>query len=77
MDQHLTDIKKANPLLWIACGKEDSLYQRSSDLAEKLKAAGVRHTWRVTPGAPYLHRMAPEPRGVRAAPLPLNLRPNS
>jgi len=51
MDQHLADIKKANPLLWIACGKEDSLYQRSSDLAEKLKAAGVRHTWRVTPGA--------------------------
>lgn len=43
-------MKKAKPLLWFACGKDDSLFGRSAELSEKLKAAGVAHTWRPTAG---------------------------
>ena len=51
MEKHMAGLKKANPLVWVACGKEDSLFPRSAELTEKLKSAGVRHTWRATPGA--------------------------
>jgi len=51
LEKHMAELKKANPLLWVACGKDDSLYQRSADLAAKLKANEVRHTWRATEGA--------------------------
>ncbi|MBL8241319.1 MAG: esterase [Bryobacterales bacterium] len=51
LENNIEALKKANPLLWVACGKEDSLFQRSADLAAKLKAAGVNHTWQATPGA--------------------------
>ena len=51
IEKYAADLKKANPLVWIGCGKEDAVYPRSADLAEKLKIAGVRHTWRATSGA--------------------------
>jgi enterochelin esterase family protein len=37
--------------LWIACGREDSLFARSQNLAETLKARGIQHTFHATPGA--------------------------
>ncbi|MFN0101857.1 MAG: alpha/beta hydrolase-fold protein [Bryobacteraceae bacterium] len=51
LEKRIDELKKANPLVWVGCGKDDSLFARSADLAEKLKAGGVRHTWRATPGA--------------------------
>lgn len=51
IDAKLPAVKKANPLLWFACGKDDFIYQRSVDLDKKLTEAGVRHTWRSTEGA--------------------------
>ena len=37
-------------LLWIACGKEDFLVERSEKLAALLKEKGIRHEWRLTAG---------------------------
>lgn len=60
------EIRKAKPLLWFACGKDDFLYQRSVDLDAALTAAGVTHTWVPTGGAhtytvwrEYLRAFAP------------------
>ncbi|HWR50184.1 MAG TPA: alpha/beta hydrolase-fold protein [Bryobacteraceae bacterium] len=38
-------------LLWIGCGRQDSLFGRSQKLSELLKARGIRHTFRDTEGA--------------------------
>jgi enterochelin esterase family protein len=38
-------------LLWIACGKDDSLLDRNAKLSEVLKARGIRHTYLATEGA--------------------------
>jgi enterochelin esterase-like enzyme len=38
-------------LLWIGCGKQDSLFGRSQKLSELLTAHGIRHTFRETEGA--------------------------
>lgn len=51
LEKYMASLQRAKPLLWVACGKDDSLYQRSADLAQKLKENGVRHTWRATEGA--------------------------
>ena len=37
-------------LLWLACGREDSLVTRNEDFVAKLKAAGVNHEWHATAG---------------------------
>ncbi len=37
-------------LLWIGCGKQDSLFAMNQSLSEWLKAKGVRHTWVESPG---------------------------
>lgn len=36
--------------IWFACGREDSLFERSEKLSSLLKAKGVPHTWRPTEG---------------------------
>jgi enterochelin esterase-like enzyme len=60
--------------IWIACGREDSLFERSQKLSELLNAHQIRHTWRPTEGnhtytywrqylgefAPLLFRRAPK-----------------
>ncbi|MGH9657363.1 MAG: alpha/beta hydrolase [Bryobacteraceae bacterium] len=53
-------------LLWIGCGKQDSLIERSQKLSELLAARRIRHTFRATEGAhtytvwrQYLHEFAP------------------
>lgn len=51
LDEHIPALKKANPLLWFACGKDDSLFNRSAELDTKLTAAGVKHIWRPSAGA--------------------------
>ena len=38
-------------LLWIACGKEDTLLQYSQKASELLTAKGIKHTFRETEGA--------------------------
>jgi enterochelin esterase-like enzyme len=38
-------------LVWLACGKDDSLFKRSQDLSELLKKNDIRHTWRPSDGA--------------------------
>lgn len=38
-------------LLWIGCGKQDSIFDRSQKLSEVLKASNIRHTFRATEGA--------------------------
>jgi enterochelin esterase family protein len=38
-------------LLWIGCGKQDSLFERSRKLSELLAAHRIRHTFRATEGA--------------------------
>ena len=38
-------------LLWIACGKEDRLFEGNLKFLEWLKTKGVRYTWVETPGA--------------------------
>jgi enterochelin esterase family protein len=48
--RHMEGVKKAEPLLWFACGKDDTLFGRSEELSGRLKAAGVKHTWRPTAG---------------------------
>jgi enterochelin esterase family protein len=65
----LQDAKAANgrlKLLWFACGKGDSLFGRSEQLAALLESRGVRHTWVPTEGVhnfaawqKYLHQLAP------------------
>ncbi len=50
----LADSKGTNErlsLLWIGCGRQDSLFGRSQKLSELLKARGIRHTFRDTEGA--------------------------
>lgn len=37
-------------LLWIACGEKDFLLERNNLLITTLKARGVNHEWRLTPG---------------------------
>lgn len=37
-------------LLWIACGREDSLSKNSSQLSELLKTKGIRHECKITDG---------------------------
>lgn len=37
-------------LLWIACGEKDFLLERNNQLIATLKARGVNHEWRLTPG---------------------------
>ena len=61
-------LKKANPLIWFACGKDDFIYSRSLELHTKLEAAQIKHTWRSTEGAhtypmwrQYLAEFAPLP----------------
>ena len=38
-------------LLWIACGRDDSLHTRNEEFVGRLKGAGVTHEWYLTPGA--------------------------
>jgi len=38
-------------VLWFACGKQDSLFDRSQKFSELLTARQVKHTWRPTEGA--------------------------
>lgn len=37
-------------LLWIACGEKDFLLERNQQLIATLKANGILHEWRLTPG---------------------------
>lgn len=37
-------------LLWIACGEKDFLLERNNQLITTLKARGIKHEWRLTPG---------------------------
>lgn len=37
-------------LLWIACGEKDFLLDRNNQLINTLKARGITHEWRLTPG---------------------------
>jgi enterochelin esterase family protein len=37
-------------LLWLACGKDDSLHTRNEEFVAKLQAAGVKHEWHLTAG---------------------------
>jgi enterochelin esterase family protein len=37
-------------LLWIACGEKDFLLERNEQLLTTLKAKGIQHEWRLTPG---------------------------
>jgi enterochelin esterase family protein len=53
-------------LLWLGCGRQDSLFGRSEKLSELLNARGIRHTFRATEGAhnytiwrQYLSEFAP------------------
>jgi enterochelin esterase-like enzyme len=50
----LKDAKATNArlsMLWIGCGRQDSLFSRSEKLSELLNARQIRHTFRATPGA--------------------------
>lgn len=51
LEARMAELKKAHPLIWVGCGKDDSLFARSADLTAKLKAAGVPYIWRATDGA--------------------------
>lgn len=65
----LADSKGTNKQLktiWFACGRQDSLFDRSQKLADTLKASGVTHTFRPTEGGhtytvwrQYLSEFAP------------------
>jgi enterochelin esterase family protein len=67
--QALGDAKGLNAklkLLWIGCGKDDSLFARSQKLSEFLKAHDIKHTFRSSEGAHtytvwrlYLGELAP------------------
>jgi enterochelin esterase-like enzyme len=45
------ETNKKLKLVWLACGKDDSLFKRSQDLSELLKKNDIRHTWRPSDGA--------------------------
>ena len=48
---HLDDkVNSQLRLLWIACGKEDGLFESNQKFDEWLKDKGVIHTWKETPG---------------------------
>lgn len=50
----LKDAKATNArlsVLWIGCGRQDSLFSRSEKLSELLNARQIRHTFRATQGA--------------------------
>ena len=52
--QVLGDAKGTNAKLktfWIACGKQDTVFERSKKLSEALSAHQIRHTFRATEGA--------------------------
>ncbi len=67
LEANFADLKKQKATtLWFACGKEDSLYQRSADLDALFTKHGIQHTFRATPGAhtytvwrQYLNEFAP------------------
>ena len=46
----LTSADARPDLIWIACGKDDFIYDRSEKLAALLTARKVPHTWRPTEG---------------------------
>lgn len=53
-------------LFWVACGKDDFLWESAVRLHETFEKAGIRHVWRPTEGAHtwpvwrrYLHEMLP------------------
>ena len=45
------DVNGKLKLLWIACGKEDSLMARNEEFVALLSEKGIRHEWRVTDGS--------------------------
>jgi enterochelin esterase family protein len=47
----LKDTKGKLKLLWIGCGRQDSLFERSQKLSDLLQAHHIRHTFRATEGA--------------------------
>ncbi|MCC7173893.1 MAG: esterase [Bryobacterales bacterium] len=52
--QVLADAKGTNSklkVLWLACGKQDGLFERSQKFSELLAAHQIQHTWRPTEGA--------------------------
>jgi enterochelin esterase family protein len=58
--------KSQRPQLWIGCGKDDGVFERSQKLSSMLKANGIEHTYRPTEGAhtytvwrQYLAELAP------------------
>ena len=46
----LTNASARPELIWIACGKDDFIYDRSEKLAKLLESRNVQHTWRPTEG---------------------------
>jgi len=59
-----TNAKMQN--IWFACGRQDSLFERSDKLAQLLTTKQIRHTWRPTEGnhtytywRQYLNEFAP------------------
>jgi enterochelin esterase-like enzyme len=59
-----TNAKMQN--IWFACGRQDSLFERSDKLAQLLTSKQIRHTWRPTEGnhtytywRQYLNEFAP------------------
>ena len=53
-DNVLGDAKKLNTsleLLWLGCGTEDGLFAPNKDFSERLRKAGVTHTFRESGGA--------------------------
>jgi S-formylglutathione hydrolase FrmB len=53
MQHFLGDPNAANAklrLLWIACGKDDRLRQRSEEFDTALKEKAIRHEWHLTDG---------------------------
>ena len=52
LDTNFTGLQKNKlKVLWFACGKDDSLYQRSADLDSLFTKHEIPHTFRQTPGA--------------------------
>ena len=63
---HADEANKRLKLVWIGCGREDSLFGQSKGLSDFLTANHVKHTFRETDGAHtwmvwrrYLHEIAP------------------
>ena len=69
-DDVLADAKKLNSslkLLWVGCGTEDGLFAPNKEFSERLKKAGVTHTFHESGGAhtwsvwrKYLLEVAPQ-----------------